>query len=116
LLLCVLFSGLFFNGTRKKKRDFFKTAESRWFLKRIKRIKIRTVAGRKIIANYTIVNNETIMIKKQTVALDSIVSISNIQDSHPFLASLCCCLRVGTFVTVWNCWSKQLLLAVMVFC
>jgi hypothetical protein len=29
LLLCVLFSGLFFNGTRKKKRDFFKTAESR---------------------------------------------------------------------------------------
>jgi hypothetical protein len=61
--VCFCFSGLFL--TAQESWISLKTAQQKsLFLKENKRIKIRTVAGEKIIANYTIVNNETIMIKK----------------------------------------------------
>jgi hypothetical protein len=100
LLLCVfLFSGLFLtaqeSGISLKKENSRKSL----FLKENKRIKIRTVAGEKIIGNYTIVNNETIMIKKQTVALDSIVSISK-HSRFSSIASPVFAVIGSVFVTV----------------
>ena len=76
LLFVFLFRGLYLtaqeSGIYLKKENSKKST----FLKENKRIKIRTVAGENIIGNYKIVDEKKIMIKNQTVALDSIVSIS----------------------------------------
>ena len=76
LVLVFLFNGFLItaqeNGISLKKENSKKSL----FLKENRRIKIRTLDGKKIIGNYTIVGDNAIKIKNQTVALDSIVSIS----------------------------------------
>jgi len=76
LVVVFLLNGLLLmaqeNGISLKKENSKKSV----FLAENRRIKVMTVSGEKIIGNYTIVDDKNIMIKNQTVALDSIVSIS----------------------------------------
>jgi hypothetical protein len=87
-----LLTGLFLSAQEKgislKKENSKKTI----FLKENKRIKIITKADKKIIGNYTILDDKTIMIADQVIAIDSIESIS----SHSRFSSVASPLFVVT--------------------
>ena len=76
LSLIFLLSCLFLTAQEKgialKKENSKKTV----FLEENRRIKIITKSDKKIIGNFTILDNKTIMIKNQEIAIDSIETIT----------------------------------------
>lgn len=91
LSLIFLFSCLFLTAQEKgivlKKENSKKTV----FLEENRRIKIITKADKKIIGNFTILDDKTIMIKNQEIAIDSIETIT----SHSKFSSVANPVLVG---------------------
>lgn len=91
LSLIFLLSCLFLTAQEKgiilKKENSKKTV----FLEENRRIKIITKADKKIIGNFTILDNKTIMIKNQEIAVDSIETIT----SHSKFSSVANPVLVG---------------------
>jgi hypothetical protein len=54
-----------------------------------KRIKISTIDGKTVVGKFAIIDNATIMIKGQEIALDSIVKIRRASTFHAILDPVC---------------------------